>query len=192
MKAFMPYTSDFWELAQEAGRRMMEFGGVTHVDYIYCRSKSACHKAKMETWLDYKEPVVMGDSDWWMVRSVQLPKPVDSFTYGSPNDSGVEVYEGSCVPPRSALCSALIGLDMGFSANRKAILQGIKLQARDYGRDEVYLNLALFSQPELCVMRLSNHWNWTGAPVKETIAIHAAGRSGKLEWLKTNLAKLSG
>jgi hypothetical protein len=73
---------------------------------------------------------------------------------------------------------------MGNEACREAIQCAIRLQKRDYSKDEVYLNLALFSQPELCVARLANAWNWCGPPSKEAIAIHAAGRESKLEWLK--------
>jgi hypothetical protein len=186
VRAFIPYTKDYSEMAQEAGRRMLEFSGISSMDYLSCKTSKDCHRLKLEAWLEYCEPVVMGDADLWILRESHLPVPLGSMVYGAPNDSGVELYSGSPVPPRSALCSALVGMDMRSEGCAKAVQQAIKLQKRDYARDEVYLNLALFSQAELCVMRLSNYWNWCGPPVPLTIGLHAAGRADKMAWLRQN------
>lgn len=187
MKAFTVVTKWFKSMAQEAGRRIQEYGGIESVEYVSCKDSAACHKAKLERLLDYNEPVWFFDSDWFQIQKCPLPLPVGNVAFGAPNDSGVDGYKGSCVPPRSAICSCLFGLDMGHSACRNAIQTAIKLQARDYGRDEVYLNMGVFSDPQLVVARMSNYWNWCGNPIPLTVAIHAAGRQDKEEWLRSQV-----
>lgn len=190
MRAFTIFTQQFASMAQEAGRRIQEYGWIESVEYVSCKDSAACHRFKLEHLLEYNEPVWFFDSDWFQIQRCPLPLPVGNVIFGAPNDSGVEVYQGSCVPPRSAICSCLFGLDMGHSACRNAIQTAIKLQARDYGRDEVYLNKGVFSDPQLVVARMSNYWNWAAPPSPFTVAVHAAGRQNKEEWLKEH-ARLS-
>lgn len=179
-------------MAAQAGRRAVQHCGITYHEVIPCRSKDECHKRKLTAFLDYDEPVWSIDADWFAVRSVSLPTPSSNICYGAPNDSGVDAYTGSCVPPKSAICSCLVGLDMGDDRVRTAVNHAINMQmSSKVWMDEVHLNHALFRSKELSVVRLSNYWNWCGRPVPLTVAIHAAGRDDKEQWLLEN-SKLAG
>lgn len=170
-------------MAQESGRRAMEYGGITSHDIVLCKDAAECHRKKLSGFLDYEEPVWFIDADWWMVTKVSLPTPEGPLCIGAPNDSGTDAYADSAVPTRSALCSCLIGLDMDCHIVRHAVGKALYLQGKDRGRDEIYLNKALFEDARLCPVRLSNYWNWCAPPVPLTVGLHGAKRPDRMAWL---------
>lgn len=186
MRAFITTTPGYLSMAQEAGRRLMEYGRVDGVDYVQCSDKDACHKGKLEVWLDYNAPVWSCDADWWMLQPCSLPEPKGNLALAAPCEGMEERYIGTGVPWKSAFCSCLVGLDMGSKEIRGCVQEAIKLQGRDYRSDEKFLNIALLTKPWIVFGRLKNSWNWCSTPDKNTIGLHAAERSDKLEWLRSN------
>jgi hypothetical protein len=186
MRAFTTFTPDFLPIAQEAGERLVRFGGISKIDYFPCKDAKECFKRRLESFLLYSEPVWHFDSDLWMLQECLLPTPSGNTVFAAPCDGLENRYMKTLVPPSSALDTCLVGLDMGHEPIRKLVERAIELQAGDYRDDTTAFNLAFHNEPWVLLARLSNTWNWCGPPKERTIAMHCALRPDKLEWLTKN------
>lgn len=186
MRGFVVTTLEYIPMAQEAAARAVKYGGLTDVQIYPVSSKSDCHREKLGKFLNYNEPVWLIDADWWMVRECALPECRGSVIVGAPNNNPSTIVD---VDKSMALCSCLISLDTGNEVCRKVIRDAIERQTKAYPSgeikaDEKFLVEAALTCSQITVCRLSTNFNWCGDnPPKEVVAVHAADRKDKLEWL---------
>lgn len=189
MRGFIITTPDYTLMAREAASRVRNYGGLTEVSLYFVETKSDCHKEKLAKFLTYNEPVWLLDADWWMIRECLLPECKGSVILGAPNNNSSTL---TGVDNSMALCSCLISLDMGNEVCRNVVKLAIEKQEKAFPSgevkaDEKFLVEAALNCPQMTAGRLSTNFNWCGDnPPAEVIAVHAAGRKDKHNWLLSN------
>lgn len=186
-------TPDMERCAEECLRRVLHFrgdcaGGVYSAHVVRVKNKAEAHAAKLTHWFDLDKPAWFIDADCWMVCKAQIPVPSPGLVLGNPDNATGDrylKYEG--FDTKMAINTSLVGADGFCREFKKVVAEAIRMQREDYGatpnEDEKYLNVAV-QRSLLMVARLSTRWNWCGEnPPANTIAIHAAGRPDKFDWL---------
>lgn len=193
MRAYTIATPDNIEMASECEARVLKFCGVDHFDIHPADDRHDAYVKKLTLWLTYHEPIWFVDADMWFRRSAVLPEPHGPLIIGAPADSpdqSIPRPEGFNL--KMLLCSSLIGMDMGNQVCRDVVSDAIYLQEERYPSqtakyDGWFLNLAANRSHQIMISRLSNLWNWCNEkPPEMARNIHAASRTGKLEWLRAN------
>jgi hypothetical protein len=191
MRAIILHSQDaeYTEMAQECARRLKKYAGIRKRSFIETGSKNDAHFKKIECLLEFREPVVLVDADWWLVQACAIPEPSGTVVIAAPCHGVDHFYKGTCVPPLASFCSCLVALDMSNEAIREVIKDAMERQRRASAKealiDEWFLNTALYDRPSVTVCCLSSSWNWCAQNYHErVVAVHAAGRTNKLNWLK--------
>jgi hypothetical protein len=181
------------QCAEECLRRALRFRGncageLCSAHVVRVGSKTEAHAAKLTHWLELDKPAWFVDADCWMVSKAQIPVPPPGLVMGNPDNTPggkYSKYEG--FDNRMAINTSLVGAHGSCWDFREVVADAIRMQREEYGatprEDEKFLNVAA-QRSDLMVARLSTRWNWCGEnPPANTIAIHAAGRPDKFEWL---------
>lgn len=190
MKAFIVYTPDIKELAEECRDRVLRFTNIKAVELLAADTRFAAHRMKLEAWQWFGGPTWVVDADLWFLQSCILPVPDGPVIFGNPDNSPItkEKYWGTVVEIGHAINTSLVGADCSNEKMQGAILEAMSLQADRYGEspvtDEKFFNEAISKQP-LVIARLSTRFNWCGInPPARTFAVHAASEPDKLQWLR--------
>lgn len=190
MKAFIVYTPDIKEMAEECHRRLVSLTNLNEAELLAAGSRHEAHRMKLEAWQWYGGPTWVVDADLWFLQKCSLPQPEGSVVFGNPDNSPLtkEKYKHTCVEIGHAINTSLVGADCGNEMLQAAVRWAMLLQAGRYCdkplADEKFFNEAISTHP-LVIARLSTRFNWCGDnPPARTIAVHAASQSNKLEWLR--------
>ena len=183
MIAWTIATQDMMEMAEEAKLRVRKFLGIETVRIIECANKKECHLRKIDTWLDLNEPAWFFDADWWPVPVRHELPEMGGIIIGAPNNTpSLDAYHG--FPTDHLLCSGFWGMNPMLPTNRKVLLDAKEARSLPSLEDEKFTNHSIIQNGAVLAL-LSTRWNWCGeSPPKDTVAIHAAGKQNKLEWLK--------
>lgn len=190
MIAWTVATPDMMEMAKKAADRFRAAFNVD-VEILRAADRYDAFLIKANRWLTAKGVVWYFDADWWAVDVGILPAIHGSTIIGAPNDTPNMVkYAGFQGIMKSHLfCSCLIGANMDSLSVRDVFGKAAKMQKDQFEsspkEDERFINIAI-AESRVMALRLSPRWNWCGDdPHKQAIAIHAAGRDNKMEWLET-------
>lgn len=194
MKAFIVYTPDIKEMAEECRDRVLRFTNIKEVEMLSTSLKGG-HKIspysmKLRAWQAFKEPMWLVDADLWFLQPCVLPEPRGPVIFGNPDNSPLvkEKYKLFPIENGHAINTSLVGADCSDPKFQEAVKLAATWQRQDHmgeaPYDEFYFN-AVMHQRELVIARLSTRFNWCGDnPPARTIAVHAASQSNKLEWLR--------
>jgi hypothetical protein len=147
-------------------------------------SSQAAHAAKIDFLLNAKYQWFI-DADLFFVQHVFMPRASGCTLIGLPNNTPNKAkYQER--PTHHLICSGLFSVDQG-----DAVIKLMAENARDLWdkhsrplEDERFINIAAM-QCNVPILRLSTDWNWCGDnPPESVVAIHAAGRKDKYQWLK--------
>lgn len=186
-------TPDTVPCAEECLRRALHFGifqdkSSVKTELVRVESKAEAHIAKIAHWGYLEEPAWFFDADCWMIRHARIPVPAPGVLIGNPDNTPFHRYDKyQGFDKTHAINTSLVGACAPSPPVRRMAEMALDLQREDYGteptEDEKFLNVAA-QRSDLMVARLSTRWNWCGEhPPASVIAIHAAGRSNKFEWL---------
>lgn len=192
MKAFIVYTPDIKEMAEECRDRVLQFTNIKEVDInvIGASKKTDAHLLKLEVWRFAGAPAWIIDADLWFLQPCVLPEPRGPVVFGNPDNSPITKtkYAGTIVEIGHAINTSLVGADVTNQLFAESVEYAQALQQQKYGstplEDEKFFNVALVVF-DLVVARLSTRFNWCGQnPPANAFAVHAASQSSKLEWLR--------
>ena len=190
MTAFIVYTCEIVDMAEECHDRVLRFTNVNEVSLIHVSSKTDAHFLKLEIWKRAKGPAWVVDADLWFLQPCVLPEPRGPVVFGNPDNSPlVEAkYTGTIVELGHAINTSLVGADGSNNLFMESVAYAQALQEAKYGgkplEDEKFFNVAV-TVSNLVIARLSTRFNWCGIdPLANTLAVHAASQSNKLEWLR--------
>lgn len=190
MKAFIVYTPDIKEMAEECRERVLRFTNVKEVELLVADARFSAHKIKLEAWQWYGGPTWMLDADLWFLQPCVLPVPDGPVVFGNPDNSPLakEKYKSTPVEVGHAINTSLVGADCGNGMLQEAVWWAMLKQTDKYKdepvEDERFFNEAI-STHRLVIARLSTRFNWCGInPPANAFAVHAASQQNKLEWLR--------
>lgn len=186
-------TPDTLPCAEECLRRALHFGifqdkSSVKTELVRVESKAEAHIAKIAHWRFLDEPAWFFDADCWMVRRAHIPVPPPGVLIGNPDNTPGTKYDAyEDFIKAHAINTSLVGACAPCPPVRRMAEEALEMQREVYGtsptEDEKFLNVAI-QRSDLMVARLSTRWNWCGEnPPENVIAIHAAGRTDKFEWL---------
>lgn len=195
MKAFIVYTPDIKEMAEECCERVMRFTNIKGVEMVSTKNKNGAkispYSVKLQAWQTFKEPMWLVDADLWFLQPCFLPEPKGPVIFGNPDNSPLvkEKYKLHPIETGHAINTSLVGADCNDPRFQEAIKLAAVWQGQDHGYsqapfDEFYFNAVTY-QRDLTIARLSTRFNWCGInPPARTFAVHAASQPDKIQWLR--------
>lgn len=195
MKAFIVYTPDIKEMAEECRDRVLRFTNIKEVEMLSTKLKGGFkitpYSMKLQAWKTFKDPMWLVDADLWFLQPCFLPEPQGPVIFGNPDNSPLvkEKYKLRPIENGHAINTSLVGADCSDPKFQEAMQSAIEWQGQDHGHaaapyDEFYFNVVTY-QRGLTIARLSTRFNWCGInPPARTFAVHAASQPDKLQWLR--------
>ena len=182
MIAWTVATPDMMEMAEEAASRIDQHGNMQTI-ILPAKTREECHKMKVEAWLEFGWFAWFFDADFWVISPISKLPDGGECIIGAPNNTpNLDKYPS--MPTDHLICTGFWGMNPSIQVNKDVILTALEYQGERPLEDERFINQAAFFH-KATVARLSTLWNWCGEfPPKNVMAIHAAGRGDKLNWLR--------
>jgi hypothetical protein len=184
-KGYIISTLDQMDLAREAKRRAIKYANL-HCEIIHANDKKHAHYLKLRVLQESVGPCYLLDNDIWFLNNTILPSPEENsvFACHCAGEAMVKRCKENGMDYNIYFNSGFVGIGSG-SKIRIALQEAIILrEISGNDMDEVFMNIS-FQRHRLDINIMTDRINWcanSNFPA-DVVAIHAARKSNKLDWL---------